>query len=126
MDSNQQHGINSANEEPKKSTLKWSDEDIVRFGEEYRIAYEQERVGSAVAFLDTFNTPAEPKPVLINGHIVDANAPINQDDVIIRRSNGEISIANDEWDNDLHDDWIKIISPIDEDKYKALYDRLFK
>lgn len=41
--------------EPKKPTLKWSDEDIVRFGEEYRIAYEKEHVGSAVAFLDTFS-----------------------------------------------------------------------
>ena len=43
------------------------------------------------------------------------DSPINQDDFICRLSNGEQDIANDEWDNNIHDDWKKIVAhlPID-------------
>jgi hypothetical protein len=46
--------------------------------------------------------------------VVDDSA-INQDDFICRLSNGEQDIANDEWDNDIHNDWKKIVAhlPID-------------
>lgn len=35
---------------------------------------------------------------------------INQYDFIYKLSNGEQDIANDEWDNDVHNDWKKIIA----------------
>lgn len=47
----------------------------------------------------------------INGYRVDTTAPIYMDDEIIRRSNFEVAIANDEWYGELHEDWVKIVKP---------------
>lgn len=96
------------------------DEAIVRDADRERLTFLQLK-----AIVEAETPEPELKPVFINGHIVDAKAPISMGDVIIRRSNNEITIANDEWDEDLHDDWIKIISEIPKDKYDALYKELF-
>lgn len=49
---------------------------------------------------------------LENKFILVSDEGINEGDRIIRLSNLEQSIANDEWDNDTHDDWRKIVAGI--------------
>ena len=36
---------------------------------------------------------------------------INEGDIIIRRTTGEVSIANDEWGNETHEDWKFLCNP---------------
>lgn len=37
--------------------------------------------------------------------LIDLDRKVSQDDYIIRLSNNEIDTANDEWDEDIHEDW---------------------
>lgn len=37
------------------------------------------------------------------------NRLIREGDIIIRRSNGEIDVANDEWWGEKHEDWVRAI-----------------